>query len=147
MGHYRKEAPHLRLLQRTLANDITSRVHGKEELEKAVAASEILFGKATKETLGELNEVTFLQVFEGVQKAQLSRLLLDSGISIVDLLVTHGQFLSSNSEARRELKANAIMVNKERIDENFLLTGKHLLNDKYVLIGKGKKTNYLVVFS
>jgi tyrosyl-tRNA synthetase len=142
-----KEAPHLRLLQRTLANDITSRVHGKEELEKAVAASEILFGKATKETLGELNEVAFLQVFEGVQKAQLSRLLLDSGISIVDLLVTHGQFLSSNSEARRELKANAIMVNKERIDENFLLTGKDLLNDKYVLIGKGKKTNYLVVFS
>ncbi|NDB36255.1 MAG: tyrosine--tRNA ligase, partial [Flavobacteriia bacterium] len=136
-----------RLLQRTLANDITSRVHGKEELDKAITATEILFGKATSEALNALDESTFLQVFDGVPQAHISKSLLHVGISIVDILVTESHFLSSNSEARRELKANAISVNKERIDEHFILHTEHLLNHRYVLISKGKKSNFIAVFT
>ena len=142
-----KEAPHLRLLQRSLANDVTLRVHGEEELVKAQAATEILFGKATSEALNSLDESTFFQVFDGVPQAHISKSLLTMGIPIVDLLVTASQFLSSNSEARRELKANAISVNKERIDEQFVLHAKHLLNNRYVLISKGKKSNFIAVFN
>lgn len=141
------EAPHLRLAQKTLAADITQRVHGTEELNNALLATDILFGKATAEALGTLKEEVFLQVFEGVPQAQISSDLLHKGISIVDLLVAEGKFLSSNGEARREIKANAITVNKVRVDEQFILTSEHLLNERYVLIGKGKKNNFIAVFN
>lgn len=140
------EAPHHRLMQRTLAADVTQRVHGIEELNKALAASEILFGKATSEALNALDEATFFQVFDGVPQAQISKERLEQGIPIIDLLVSESQFLSSNSEARRELKANSMAVNKERIDEQFILNSQHLLNNRYVLISKGKKSNFIVVF-
>lgn len=141
------EAPHLRLAQKTLASDITQRVHGTEELENALLATDILFGKATAEALGTLKEEVFLQVFEGVPQAQIPKDLLRTGVSIVDILVAEGKFLSSNSEARRELKANAITVNKLKVDEQFILTSDHLLNERYVLIGKGKKNNFIAVFN
>lgn len=142
-----EEAPHMRLAQKTLAADVTKRVHGVDELTNALLASEILFGKATFETLNALSEETFLQVFEGVPQAQISQDLLKKGIPIIDLLVSESRFLTSNGEARREIKANAITINKTRVDEQFVLTAKHLLNERYVLIGKGKKNNFIAVFN
>lgn len=139
------EAPHLRELQRALAEDITSRVHGEAALHAAIAASNILFGKSTSEDLKQLNERDFFSVFEGVPTVTMSLSEFGEGISIVDALAGKTGFLSSNSEARRELKANAISVNKEKVDENFMLTTEHLINNRYALLGKGKKTNYVLV--
>jgi len=139
------EAPHLRELQRALAEDITSRVHGEAALHAAIAASNILFGKSTSEDLKQLNERDFFSVFEGVPTVTMSLSEFGEGISIVDALAGKTGFLSSNSEARRELKANAISVNKEKVDENFMLTIEHLINNRYALLGKGKKNNYVLV--
>ena len=139
------EAPHLRVLQRALAEDITTRVHGEAALHAAIAASNILFGKSTSEDLKQLNERDFFSVFEGVPTVTMSLSEFGEGISIVDALAGKTGFLSSNSEARRELKANAISVNKEKVDENFMLTTEHLINNRYALLGKGKKNNYVIV--
>ena len=139
------EAPHLRVLQRALAEDITTRVHGESALHAAIAASNILFGKSTSEDLKQLNERDFFSVFEGVPTVTMSLSEFGEGISIVDALAGKTGFLSSNSEARRELKANAISVNKEKVDENFMLTKDHLINNRYALLGKGKKNNYVLV--
>lgn len=139
------EAPHLRVLQRALAEDITTRVHGEAALHAAIAASNILFGKSTSEDLKQLNERDFFSVFEGVPTVTMSISEFGEGISIVDALAGKTGFLSSNSEARRELKANAISVNKEKVDENFMLTKDHLINNRYALLGKGKKNNYVLV--
>lgn len=140
-----QEAPHLRVLQRALAEDITTRVHGVAALHAAIAASNILFGKSTSEDLKQLNERDFFSVFEGVPTVTMSLSEFGEGMSIVDALAGKTGFLSSNSEARRELKANAISVNKEKVDENFILTTEHLINKRYALLGKGKKHNYVLV--
>jgi len=139
-----QEAPHLRILQKALAEDITNRVHGEKELEAAINASEILFGKATKESLQQLSTDDFLAVFEGVPQAIISKSLINEGLSIVDALVKESSFLASNGEARRELKANAISVNKEKVDDSFVLNESHLLNNQFILLGKGKKTNFIL---
>jgi tyrosyl-tRNA synthetase len=139
-----QEAPHLRILQKALAEDITKRVHGEKELEAAINASEILFGKATKESLQQLSTDDFLAVFEGVPQAIISKSLISEGLSIVDALVKESNFLASNGEARRELKANAISVNKEKVDDSFVLNASHLLNNQFILLGKGKKTNFIL---
>ena len=139
-----QEAPHLRILQKALAEDITKRVHGEKELEAAINASEILFGKATKESLQQLSTEDFLAVFEGVPQAIISKSLINEGLSIVDALVKESSFLASNGEARRELKANAISVNKEKVDDSFVLNESHLLNNQFILLGKGKKTNFIL---
>lgn len=141
-----EEAPHLRLLQKRLAEEITMFVHSKEELEKAIQASHILFGKSTSEDLKKLSNEQFLEVFEGVPQAVVSNSeFSDEGISIIDALVSKTGFLPSNGEAKRELKANAVSVNKEKVNETFTITRKDLINDKFVLIGKGKKNNYILV--
>jgi tyrosyl-tRNA synthetase len=139
------EAPHLRALQKALAEDITTRVHGKEALEAAIAASNILFGKSTSEDLNRLSEQDFFQIFDGVPRFNISRSEIASGLGIVDALSGKTGFLPSNSEARRELKSNSISVNKEKVDEQFVLLEKHLINNKYVLLGKGKKNNYILL--
>ena len=139
------EAPHLRALQHALAEDITRRIHGVAALHAAIAASNILFGKSTSEDLKQLNERDFFSVFEGVPTYTMSGSEFGEGISIVDALAGKTGFLTSNSEARRELKANAISVNKEKVDENFVLTTEHLINKRYALLGKGKKNNYVLV--
>jgi len=139
------EAPHLRQLQKAIAEDITRRVHGEEALQTAIAASNILFGKSTADDLKTLSEKDFFSIFDGVPQATLSREEFGQGISIVDALCGKTGFLSSNSEAKRELKSNAIAVNKEKVGEDFVLTSMHLINSKYALIGKGKKTNYILV--
>jgi len=139
------EAPHLRILQKAIAEDITTRVHGAEALQAAIAASNILFGKSTSDDLKSLSEKDFFSVFEGVPQATISREEFGNGISIVEAMAAKTNFLASNGEARRELKANAITVNKEKITETFVITNEHLINNKYVLLGKGKKNNYILI--
>lgn len=139
------EAPHLRILQKAVAEEITERVHGKEALEMAIAASNILFGKSTSEDLKKLSNETFLSIFEGVPMATISRDEINAGVSIVELLGSRTNFLSSNGEAKRELKANAVSLNKEKVTEGTTVDASHLINDKYLLLGKGKKNNYIVV--
>jgi tyrosyl-tRNA synthetase len=138
------EAPHLRTLQKALAEDITTRVHGKEALDAAIAASNILFGKSTSDDLRKLSEKDFFQIFDGVPRAGISRAEITNGLGIVDALCAKAGFLASNSEARRELKANAISVNKEKVEEAFILKPENLINNRYILIGKGKKNNYIL---
>ncbi|MFN5147474.1 MAG: tyrosine--tRNA ligase [Flavobacteriia bacterium] len=139
------EAPHLRILQKAIAEDITKRVHGEEALKTAIAASNILFGKSTADDLRLLSEKDFFSVFDGVPQATVARGEFGSSMSIIDALAAKTGFLSSNGEARRELKANAISVNKEKVSEDFMLTSDHLINNKYVLLGKGKKNNYILI--
>ena len=139
-----KEAAHLRVLQRRLAEEVTILVHGKAELEKAIQASKILFGNATAEDLKQLDEATFLEVFDGVPQAEISRSDIDAGINIVDVLNEKSGFLKSNGEARRALAANSISVNKEKVTEEFQLTTKDLINNQFVLLQSGKK-NYFVI--
>ncbi|MDD3772318.1 MAG: tyrosine--tRNA ligase, partial [Weeksellaceae bacterium] len=141
-----KEAPHERLLQKTLADEITTLVHGKEELENAIKASEVLFGKSTAEDLMSLNAATFLSVFEGVPQAVISKSELKSGINIIEALTEKSSFLSSKSEARRDLKANAISVNKEKVNDEYTLTFNDLIAEKYILLQKGKKNYFLLIF-
>jgi len=139
------EAPHLRILQKAIAEDITTRVHGAEALQAAIAASNILFGKSTSDDLKSLSEKDFFGVFEGVPQATISSEEFGNGISIVEAMAAKTNFLASNGEARRELKANAITVNKEKITESFVITNEHLIKNKYVLLGKGKKNNYILI--
>jgi tyrosyl-tRNA synthetase len=142
-----KEAPHLRQLQRTLADEVTRMVHSEEERVLAVQASEILFGKATSSALKQLDEATFLDVFEGVPQASLPKSTLIEGITAIDLLASSTGFLSSNGEARRALKENSISVNKEKIKESFTAQPTDLICDRYLLLQRGKKNYFLVVFN
>jgi tyrosyl-tRNA synthetase len=140
-----KESPHLRVLQHSLAEDITIRTHGEDALATAIAATKILFGKSTSDDLKSLSEKDFFAVFDGVPKATVSRTEIESGLGIIDALSAKTGFLVSNGEARRELKGNSISVNKEKVNDQFLITTHTLINDKYVLIGKGKKNNYILI--
>ncbi|WP_264522447.1 tyrosine--tRNA ligase [Flavobacterium sp. N1994] len=139
-----KEAPHLRVLQRKLAEEVTILVHGKDELDKAIQASNILFGNATADDLKQLDEATFLEVFDGVPQAEISKGDIETGINIVDVLNEKSGFLKSNGEARRALAENSISVNKEKVTEEFQLTTKDLINQQFVLLQRGKK-NYFVI--
>ncbi|WP_067036486.1 tyrosine--tRNA ligase [Allomuricauda sp. CP2A] len=139
-----KEAPHLRMLQKKLAEEITTMVHSKEDLENAIKASEILFGKSTSADLKQLNEKTFLDVFEGVPQAQISKNELNPGLDMIGALAAKTNFLGSNGEARRDLKQNSISVNKEKVKEDYLITEADLINNKFVLLQRGKK-NYFVL--
>ncbi|MBD0777077.1 tyrosine--tRNA ligase [Maribacter sp. ANRC-HE7] len=139
------EAPHLRLLQKRLADEITVMVHSQEDLENAKKASNILFGKSTSEDLKGLDEKTFLDVFEGVPQANIPMSELDNGLDMIGALAAKTGFLGSNGEARRELKQNSISVNKEKVKEDYLITAKDLISDKFVLLQRGKKNYFLLV--
>ncbi|NAS12713.1 tyrosine--tRNA ligase [Poritiphilus flavus] len=138
-------APHLRVLQKKLAEEVTRMVHSASELEKAEKASAILFGKSTSEELKQLDEGTFLDVFEGVPQAKVSKSDIEEGLDMIGALSAKTQFLASNGEARRELKQNAISVNKEKVSPERILTEKDLINDKYVLLQRGKKNYFIMV--
>ena len=138
------EAQHLRVLQKRLAEEVTTFVHGANELEKAIQASNILFGNATADDLKNLDEATFLEVFDGVPQAEISKLDLENGIDIVSVLNEKSGFMKSNGEARRALTANSIAVNKVKIAEDFTLTTDDLINNQFVLLQSGKK-NYFVL--
>ncbi len=139
-----KEEPHLRQLQKKLAEEITVMVHSKEDFENAVKASEVLFGKSTAEDLKSLNEATFLDVFEGVPQAKIEKEDVEAGLDMIGALAAKSNFLKSNGEARRALKENSISVNKEKVGEDYMITSDDLLNGKYVIINKGKRNTYIL---
>jgi tyrosyl-tRNA synthetase len=139
------EAPHLRALQKLLAKDITIRVHSEEDYLSSVEASEILFGKGTTETLKKLSEDTLLSVFEGVPKSEIAKSEIAKQINIVDFLSEKTGIFASKGEARRMLKEGGVSVNKEKVSEEFMVSESCLLQDKYLLVQKGKKNYYLVI--
>lgn len=138
------EAPHMRLLQKELAKDITIRVHGENAYDTAIKASNILFGKSTADDLASLSEKDFLSVFKGVPQKKMDKNIIQN-LGVVDLLVEQTAFLPSNGEARRNLKANAISVNKTKVDDQATFSENDLLNDKFLLLQKGKKNYFLVI--
>ncbi len=139
-----QESPHLRLLQKTIAEEVTRMVHSEEDLQKAIQASQILFGRSTSLDLKNLDSHTFLEVFEGVPQAKISRFDLDQGINIIALLSSKTSFLKSNGEARRALHENSISVNKTKVDESLVIGSVDLIDDQYILLQRGKK-NYFIV--
>ena len=138
--------PHLRILQKALAKDLTVRVHSQEDYDAAVNASEILFGKGTAENLAALSKEMFLSVFEGVPQFEVPMTVLDETCGVVDFLAKHTQVFNSNGEARRMLKDNGVAINKTKVKEDKTVTKDDLLNGKYVLVQKGKKNYYIVKF-
>jgi len=139
-----QEEPHLRLLQKELAKDITCRVHSLGAYNSAVEASQILFGKGTTEMLKNMDEKTLLSVFKGVPQSEVSSEEFEAGIGILDFLSAKAGAFKSNGEARRMLKDNAVSINKAKIKETFEVTSDSLLNNKYILVQKGKKNYFLV---
>ncbi|MEO2063957.1 MAG: tyrosine--tRNA ligase [Christiangramia sp.] len=139
-----QEAPHLRELQRKLAEEVTIMVHSEEEYQNAVKASEVLFGKSTADDLKKLNEKTFLDVFEGVPQAEIEKSEILNGLDMIGALSAKTNFLNSNGEARRALKENSVSVNKEKVKEDYTITEEDLINGKYVIINKGKKNTYII---
>ncbi len=138
------EAPHLRILQKALAKDITVRVHSESDYSTAVEASEILFGKGTTETLRKLPEYMLLSVFEGVPQYELAKSEIAKSIPVVEFLTELTGIFPSKGEARRMLKDNGISINKQKIREDFVITANHLLQETYILVQKGKKNYFLV---
>jgi tyrosyl-tRNA synthetase len=137
------ETPHLRILQKVIAEEVTTRVHSKEDLEMAIKASNILFGKSTAKDLKSLDEDTFLSVFEGVPQFEMSK--ADLALGILDIVAEKTQIFASKGEARRMIKSNAVSINKEKITEDIQLTKNDLLNGKYILAQKGKKNYFLII--
>jgi tyrosyl-tRNA synthetase len=139
-----KEAPHVRSLQKRLAQEVTTTVHGEAEFEKAVKASELLFGRSTSADLKTLDSETFLDVFEGVPQAEVSVSAVEAGLDIISALAENTGFLKSNGEAMRALKENSISVNKEKVSEGYRITSEDLINGQFVLLQRGKK-NYFIL--
>ena len=140
------ENPGARKLQRALAEDVTARIHGEAGLNQALAATKILFGKSTKEELFSLSARDLLSVFEGVPQFTLPKAEVENGLDIIEALAGKTSFLASNGEARRALKENSIQVNKERISGEKTITTEDLIEDKYVLLQRGKKSYFLLGF-
>ena len=138
-----QEAPHLRVLQKRLAEEITVMVHSQAELENAIAASNAFFSP-TMDELKKLDEKTFLEVFDGVPQAEISKAELSEGLDMIAALSAKTNFLASNSDARRELKQNAISLNKEKVGEDKIITQEDLINQQFLLLQKGKKNYYVI---
>ena len=133
-------------MQKIIANYLTELVHSKEDLEKSILASNILFGKSTSKDLGQLDEETFLDVFEGVPKTNLKLDYLKDSPSVQELLSEAG-FLSSKSEINRAIKENSISINKEKVDSAYAFSKNNLVCGKYFLAQRGKKNYFLISFS
>ena len=140
------EAKHLRVLQKRLAEEITRVVHSPEALDKAKQASAILFGNATTDDLKQLDEQTFLDVFDGVTQTELAMDSIQSGLDIVAALATETGFLKSNGEARRALKENSVSVNKQKVSDGHIIKASDLINDKFVLLQRGRKNYFVLKF-
>ena len=140
-----EQAPHLRVLQNAIANEVTTRVHSAEDLDMAIKASNILFGKSTADDLKSLDEETFLSVFEGVPQYEISK--TDLSLDILNIVAEKTQIFVSKGEARRMIKSNAVSINKEKITEDIQLTVNDLLNGKYILVQKGKKNYFLIIIA
>ena len=138
------KAPHLRLLQKRLAEEITTMVHSEADLANAIKASNILFGKSTSDDLKQLDEQTFLDVFDGVPQAEILMSDIENGLDIISALAEKSGFLKSNGEARRALRENSISVNKEKVGDSYVISSQNLINNKFILLQRGKK-NYFVL--
>jgi tyrosyl-tRNA synthetase len=141
------EAPHLRVLQKALAEHVTKMVHGQEDLDNAIKASQVLFSKTFKKDISQLDESTFLDVFEGVSQTEISKAKLEEGLDMIAALSAETNFLKSNGEARRALKANSVAVNKEKVTEEYKLTTEDIINDNYIILNVGKKNTYILKVS
>lgn len=141
-----KKSPHLRSLQKIISSDLTKLVHSTNDLEKAISASKILFGKSTSKDLASLDEKTFLDIFKGVPKVELSSAIFNSELSIIDFLHKSG-FLSSKSEINRGIKENSISINKEKINTDFSISKSNLICKRYILAQRGKKNYYLIIIN
>ncbi len=140
-----KKNPHLRLLQKKIADQVTVMVHSKEDLENALNASSILFGKSTSENLKTLDEQTFLDVFDGVPQAEIKYSDLNDDLDMTTILVEKTNFLKSNGDAKRALKENSISINKEKVKADYKITTSDLINNKFILLQRGKKNYFVVV--
>jgi tyrosyl-tRNA synthetase len=138
------EAPHLRILQKSLAKEVTIFVHSIKDFENAERASNILFSNSFKNDIATLDEVTFLEIFEGVPQAEISRSEFNAGMDMIGALAAKTNFLTSNGEARRALKENSISVNKEKVNESYELTSQDLINEKYIILNRGKRKTFII---
>ena len=140
------EAPHLRLLQKRLAEEVTVMVHSRADYNAAVEASEILFGNATSDVLKRLDEETLLAVFEGVPQFNISRSELETGIKAIELFTEKASVFPSKGELRKMVQSGGVSINKEKMtDQDYLITKSDLLNNKYLLVQKGKKNYFLLI--
>lgn len=140
------KAPHERLLQRRLAKEVTIMVHSEEDYNMAVEASDILFGKSTSAVLRKLDEDTLLSVFEGVPQFEIDKSILKEGVKAVDLFVESANIFASKGELRKLINGGGVSLNKEKLeDPDLLISDKDLLNNKYLLVQRGKKNYYLVI--
>jgi len=139
-----RETPHLRLLQKKIGEEVTIMTHGQEAFDNAIKASQILFGKSTSEDLKSLDQQTFLDIFEGVPQASVSKKDIENGLDMIGALAAKTGFLNSNGEARRALKENAISVNKEKVKEDFIISTSDIIANAYVLLQRGKKNYFLL---
>jgi tyrosyl-tRNA synthetase len=141
-------APHNRTLQKALAKEITIKVHSEQAFETAVEASSILFGNSTAEAFAALDEETFLDIFEGVPQFQLSLAELEIGVPVIDLLAEKTTVFPSKGEAKKMLQGGGVSMNKQKIEDlNLSVNTMHLINKKYLMIQKGKKNYFLLIFS
>lgn len=138
-----QKTPHLRILQKKIGEKVTIMTHGNEAYENAIKASNILFGNSTANDLKTLDEQTFLDVFEGVPQAEIERSVIENQLGIVAAFADYG-FLKSNGEVRRALSENSISVNKEKVNEEFVITPNDLIAGKFVLLQRGKKSYFLL---
>jgi tyrosyl-tRNA synthetase len=139
------KSPHERILQKRLAEEVTVMVHSREELESAVEASQILFGKGTTESLKKMSESTFLSVFEGVPIFDVKKEILNTGISFTALCTEHSQVFTSKGELRRLVQGGGVSMNKVKVDNpEIVITADLLINKKYLLVQKGKKNYFLI---
>ena len=140
-------APHLRILQKALARELTIRIHSEDDYNQAVEASDILFGRGTTETLRKMDERMLLNVFEGVPQCEVSFAEIENGLNIIDLVAEKTNIFPSKGEARRMMKDGGIQLNKEKVKDDYTVKNDNLLNNKYLLIQKGKKNYYLIKFN
>ncbi|MDA3852692.1 MAG: tyrosine--tRNA ligase, partial [Bacteroidales bacterium] len=139
------ETPHMRLLQKRLAKEVTVMVHSEEEYNAAIEASQILFGKGTTASLTKLDEATFLSVFEGVPTFEVEKSEIDNTIDVLTLFAEKTSIFPSKGECRKMIKGGGVSLNKAKVtDETTLISTTALLNNKYLLVQRGKK-NYFII--
>lgn len=141
------QEPHARKLQKALAEEITARVHSQEDLDQAIQASQILFGKSTEEALRGLDERTLLAVFSGVPQFEITKADIEADIPIVELLATNTSIFPSKGEARKMVQANGVAINKNKVSNDKIINSSDLVNGKYIIAQKGKKNYYLIILS
>jgi len=142
------EAPHLRILQKALGKDITIRTHSEADYNTAIEASNILFGNSTAEAFAQLDEVTFLDIFDGVPQFTITKNDLENGINIVDFLVDKTAVFPSKSEARKMIVGGGVSINKTKVEnETETISNNNLINNKFIIAQKGKKNYFLITVS